>query len=296
MILFVRGQLCSVYLSRLLNNGKPGERRMSRFLAYFNYLDLRTFIDILIVAFVIYKLLLLIKGTRAVQLLKGLAVLLIASAVSAQFHLSTISWLLGKTWTALAVALPVVFQPELRRALEQLGRGSLFGRRSLLAEEEIKRVANSVALAAENLSQRRVGALLVFTRETGLLEYVESGVKLDALVSEEAIINIFEPNTPLHDGAIIISENRILAAACYLPLTENPFLSRDVGTRHRAAIGITEQSDAVAVVVSEETGIISLAKNGKLGRGLKRGELEKKLGYLLGPVKEEEKHERHERQ
>ena len=264
---------------------------MSRFLAYFNYLDLRTFIDILIVAFVIYKLLLLIKGTRAVQLLKGLAVLLIASAVSAQFHLSTISWLLGKTWTALAVALPVVFQPELRRALEQLGRGSLFGRRSLLAEEEIRRVVNSVALAAENLSQRRVGALIVFTRETGLLEYVESGVKLDALVSEEMIINIFEPNTPLHDGAIIITENRIVAAACYLPLTENPFLSREIGT-----IGITEQSDAVAVVVSEETGIISLAKNGKLVRGLKRGELEKKLAYLLGPVKEEERYERHERQ
>ncbi len=269
---------------------------MSRFLAYFNYLDLRTFIDILIVAFVVYKLLLLIKGTRAVQLLKGLAVLLIASAVSAQFHLSTISWLLGKTWTALAVALPVVFQPELRRALEQLGRGSLFGRRSLLAEEEIRRVVNSVALAAENLSQRRVGALIVFTRETGLLEYVESGVKLDALVSEEMIINIFEPNTPLHDGAIIITENRIVAAACYLPLTENPFLSREIGTRHRAAIGITEQSDAVAVVVSEETGIISLAKNGKLVRGLKRGELEKKLAYLLGPVKEEERYERHERQ
>lgn len=269
---------------------------MSRFLAYFNYLDLRTFIDILIVAFVIYKLLLLIKGTRAVQLLKGLAVLLIASAVSEQFHLSTISWLLGKTWTALAVALPVVFQPELRRALEQLGRGSLFGRRSLLAEEEIRRVVNSVALAAENLSQRRVGALIVFTRETGLIEYVESGVKLDALVSEEAIINIFEPNTPLHDGAIIITGNRILAAACYLPLTENPFLSREIGTRHRAAIGITEQSDAIAVIVSEETGIISLAKNGKLVRGLKRGELAKKLGYLLGPVKEEERYERPERE
>jgi len=181
---------------------------MSRFLAYFNYLDLRTFIDILIVAFVIYKLLLLIKGTRAVQLLKGLAVLLVASAVSEQFHLSTISWLLGKTWTALAVALPVVFQPELRRALEQLGRGSLFGRRSPLAEEELRRVVNSVTLAAEKLSQRRVGALIVFTRETGLLEYVESGVKLDALVSEEAILNILsqtphsmmEPSSSLRTG------------------------------------------------------------------------------------------------
>lgn len=258
---------------------------MSKFLTYFNYLDLRTFIDILIVAFVIYKLLLLIKGTRAVQLLKGLAVLLIASAVSAQFHLSTINWLLGKTWTALAVALPVVFQPELRRALEQLGRGGLFTRRSLLAEEEARHVAHEISITAETLSKRRVGALMVITRETGLLEYVESGVKLDALVSEEVLINIFEPNTPLHDGAAIMGGNRILAAACYLPLTENPFLSTELGTRHRAALGITEQSDAVAVVVSEETGVISLASGGKLMRGMRRVDLEKKLGDILGPNK-----------
>lgn len=265
---------------------------MSRFLAYFNYLDLRTFIDILIVAFVIYKLLLLIKGTRAVQLLKGLAVLLIASAVSAQFHLATINWLVGKTWTALAVALPVVFQPELRRALEQLGRGGLFGRRSVLAEEEARYVAHNAALAAENLSQRHAGALLVFTRETGLLEYVESGVKMDALFSEEVIVNIFEPYTPLHDGAAIIGGNRILAAACYLPLTENPFVSSQLGTRHRAALGITEQSDAVAVVISEETGTISLAESGKLIQGLRRGDLEQKLMDLLGPSKAVKKSER----
>lgn len=258
---------------------------MSRFLAYLTYLDLRTIIDILIIAFVIYKLLLLIKGTRAVQLLKGLAVLLIASAVSAQFNLATINWLLGKTWTALAVALPVVFQPELRRALEQLGRGSFFGRRSVLAEEEARYVAHNVALAAENLSRRHVGALMVFTRETGLLEYVESGVKMDALISEEVIINIFEPYTPLHDGAAIIGGNRILAAACYLPFTENPFISSQLGTRHRAALGITEQSDAVAVVISEETGTISLAESGKLIRGLRRGDLEQKLMELLGPSK-----------
>lgn len=265
---------------------------LSRFLAYFNYLDLRTFIDILIVAFVIYKLLLLIKGTRAVQLLKGLAVLLIAGALSAQFHLTTINWLVGKTWTALAVALPVVFQPELRRALEQLGRGSLFGRRSVLAEEEARHIAHNTALAAENLSRRHAGALLVFTRETGLVEYVESGVKMDALVSEEVIVNIFEPYTPLHDGAVIIGGNRILAAACYLPLTENPFISSQLGTRHRAALGITEQSDAVAVVVSEETGTISLAESGRLFRGLRRGDLEQKLMDMLGPSKAVKDHER----
>ncbi len=266
--------------------------KLSEFWAYFNYLDLRTFIDILIVAFVIYKLLMWIKGTRAVQLLKGLAVLLIASALSAQFNLTTINWLVGKTWTALAVALPVVFQPELRRALEQLGRGGIFGRRTVLAEEEVRLIAHHTALAAEDLSRRRVGALLVFTRETGLAEYVESGVRMDALISEEVIMNIFEPYTPLHDGAVIIQGNRLLAAGCYLPLTENPFISSQLGTRHRAALGITEQSDALAVVVSEETGTISLARGGRLFRGLRRGDLEQKLVDLLGPSKAVKNNER----
>jgi diadenylate cyclase len=266
---------------------------MSKYLVYFNYLDLRTFIDILIIAFVIYKLLMWIKGTRAVQLLKGVAVLLIASAVSAQFNLTTINWLLGKTWTALAVALPVVFQPELRRALERLGRGGLFGRRSVLAEDEARNIAHNGAQAAGNLAQRYVGALMVFTRETGLLEHVESGVKMDALISEEVLVNIFEPYTPLHDGAAIIGGKRILAAACYLPLTENPFVSTEQGTRHRAALGITEQSDAIAVVVSEETGIISLAEGGKLIRGLRRGDLEQKLKALLGPGQGSERNEKY---
>ncbi len=254
---------------------------MSGYLTYFNYLDLLTFVDILIVAFVIYKFLLLIKGTRAVQLLKGLAVLVIASSVSSWFHLSTINWLLDKTWTALAVALPVVFQPELRRALEQIGRGGFFGKYSRRADEEVRHVAHQVALAADSLARRRVGALLVFARETGLQEYVEKGVKLDALVSAEIIGTIFEPNTPLHDGAAIIKGNRIAAAACYLPLTENPFLSRDFGTRHRAALGITEQSDAVAVVVSEERGVISLVQGGKILQGFGRTDLEKMLGDFL---------------
>jgi len=254
---------------------------MSRYLTYLNYFDLVTVIDILIVAFVIYKLLLLIKGTHAVQLLKGLAVLLLVSSVSSWFHLATINWLLDKAWTALAIALPVVFQPELRRALEQIGRGGFFQRRSRLFDEETKQIAYEVARAADILSQRYVGALLVFARKTGLQEYVEKGVKLDAIVSAEVICNIFEPNTPLHDGAVIVRENRIAAAACYLPLTENPLLGREFGTRHRAAIGITEQSDAVAVVVSEETGIISLVQEGKIARGLERVELETRLRDLL---------------
>ncbi len=256
---------------------------MAKVLAYLNYIDLRTVIDILIVAFVLYKFLMLIKGTRAVQLLKGLAVLVIASSLSERLNLYTTNWILDKTWTMLFVALPVVFQPELRRALEQLGRGGFFGRSFFLAEAEARRVAHEVVRAAEALARRRVGALVVFVRETGLQEYVESGVKLDALVSAEALVNIFEPGTPLHDGAAIIYGDRILAAGCYLPLTENPFLNKELGTRHRAALGVTEQSDAVAVVVSEETGLISLAQGGKLLRGLKGAELERKLEELAGP-------------
>lgn len=254
---------------------------MSAVLAYFRYFDLRTIIDILLVAFVIYKVLMLIRGTRAVQLLKGLAVLVLASALSDRLGLETTSWILDKAWTALFVALPVVFQPELRRALEQLGRAEFYRRHYLTAEEEAREAAGQVARACSALSQRKVGALMVLTRETGLKEYVESGIRMDSLISAEALINIFEPNTPLHDGAVIINGNRIQAAACYLPLSQEwESLSKEFGTRHRAALGITEQSDAVAVVVSEETGLISLVYNGKIARGLSPQTLEERLVQL----------------
>ncbi|MDH7577735.1 MAG: diadenylate cyclase CdaA [Bacillota bacterium] len=256
---------------------------MEGLLVYLNYFHLRAVIDILLVAYVVYKFLMLIKGTRAVQLLKGLAVLVIASTLSERFNLYTMNWILDKTWTMLFVALPVVFQPELRRALEQLGRGGFFGRPFFLAEADVRQAAREVVRAAETLARRRVGALIVFARETGLQEYVESGIKVDALVSAEVLTNIFEPGTPLHDGAAIIFGNRILAAGCYLPLTENPFLNKELGTRHRAALGVTEQSDAVAVAVSEETGLISLAQGGRLLRGLRGAELEKKLEELTVP-------------
>lgn len=255
----------------------------ARFLPYLSYFDWKTVIDILIVAFVIYKLLMLIKGTRAIQLLKGLAVLVVASTVSERFHLYTMSWLLEKTWTALFVALPVVFQPELRRALEQLGRGGFFGRSLFIADEENRRAVRDIVRATAVLSRRKVGALMVFIRETGLQEYIENGVKIDALVTAELIINIFEPNTPLHDGAAIIHNSRVLAAACFLPLTESPFLSKELGTRHRSAIGITEHSDAVSLVVSEETGMISLANDGRITRGLSEQELEKRLEEYTRP-------------
>lgn len=256
----------------------------ARLLPYLSYIDLRTAIDILIVAYVIYKVLMLIRGTRAIQLLKGLAVLVIASIASQRFQLNTMSWLLEKTWTALFVALPVVFQPELRRALEQLGRGEFFGRRLFNIDEENWRAVREIVRAAEILSRRKVGALIVFVRETGLQEYIDSGIKMDALITAELIINLFEPNTPLHDGAAIVQNGRVLAAACFLPLTDNSYVSKELGTRHRAAIGITEHSDAFSLVVSEETGIISIALDGGITSGLSGADLERRLGELTRPV------------
>jgi len=249
----------------------------ARFLPYLSYIDLRTVIDILAVAFVFYKILMWIKGTRAIQLLKGLAVLVIASTLSERFQLYTMSWLLEKIWTALFVALPVVFQPELRRALEQLGRSGLLGRSLFNVDEDNRRAVREIVRAVQILSRRKVGALIVFMRETGLQEYIDSGIKMDAVITAELILNIFEPNTPLHDGAAIICNGRMTAAACFLPLTENPDLSKELGTRHRSAIGITEHSDAVSLVVSEETGTISLAEDGKIARGLSSTDLEKRL-------------------
>ncbi|MGD0621853.1 MAG: diadenylate cyclase CdaA [Thermacetogeniaceae bacterium] len=255
----------------------------ARFLPYLSYIDLRTVIDILAVAFVFYKLLMWIKGTRAIQLLKGLAVLVIASTLSERFQLYTTSWLLEKTWTALFVALPVVFQPELRRALEQLGRGGFFGRSLFNVDEDNRRAVREIVRATEALSRRKVGALIVFMRETGLQEYIDSGIKMDALVTAELIVNVFEPNTPLHDGAAIVYNGRMLAAACFLPLTENTYLSKELGARHRSAIGITEHSDAVSLVVSEETGMISLAEDGRITRGLSIADLEQRLEEYVRP-------------
>ena len=207
----------------------------ARFLPYLSYIDLRTVIDILAVAFVIYKLLMWIKGTRAIQLLKGLAVLVIASTLSERFQLYTMSWLLEKTWTALFVALPVVFQPELRRALERLGRGGFLGRSLFNFDEDNQRAVREIIRATEVLSRRKVGALIVFMRETGLQEYIDSGVKMDALVTAELIVNVFEPNTPLHDGAVIVHNGRMLAACLLSALDGEPLPEQ--GTGHQAPLG-----------------------------------------------------------
>ena len=225
-------------------------------------------IDIVVVAYFLYRLYLMLKNTRAATLVKGLLVLVAFMIVCRTLNLHVISWLLEKSMTVIMVALPVVFQPELRRALEQIGRGKLFRKGSELDEQELEAMLEDVAAATKVMSKAKVGALMVFERATGLVERIETGVPIDGLVSSGLIQNIFVKDTPLHDGAVVIRGNRIVAACCLLPLTENRNLSQELGTRHRAAIVMSEQSDAMVLVVSEETGAISIARNGELVRYL----------------------------
>ncbi len=243
-------------------------------------------VDILIVAFIIYKLINLIRGTRAITLIKGLAVIVIGGLAAKVLSLRTVNWILEQGTTAFFVALPIVFYPELRRALERIGQGSLFNRFSLAAKSDIDNVIDILVKAAGSLSARRVGTLIAIEREIGLQEFVETGILVDALLSEQLLVNIFEPNSPLHDGAVIIIDNRIQAAACVLPLTEFK-IDLNLGTRHKAAIGLSEQSDALVVVVSEETGVISLAVGGRLFRYLTGSRLREHLQVYLS--KEEQR-------
>ncbi len=239
--------------------------QMQGLLAALSILDI---IDIVVVAYCLYRLYLMLKSTRAATLVKGLLVLALFMFVCRWLNLHVISWMLEKSMTVIMVALPVVFQPELRRALEQIGRGQLFHKSTELDEHELEAMLDDVAQATRIMSKNKVGALMVFERTTGLMDRIETGVSIDGLVSSGLIQNIFVKDTPLHDGAVIIRGNRIVAACCLLPLTENRNLSQELGTRHRAAIGQSEQSDAMVLVVSEETGTLSIARNGELMRYL----------------------------
>ncbi|KAA0542936.1 TIGR00159 family protein [Bacillus sp. BGMRC 2118] len=225
-------------------------------------------IDILLVWYVIYKLIMVIRGTKAVQLLKGIVVIVIVRILSSFFGLHTLQWLMDQalTWGFLAVI--IIFQPELRRALEQLGRGKIFSRNTVNEEEEQTQLVEAIVKATSYMAKRRIGALLSIERETGMSDYIETGIPLNAKLTSELLINIFIPNTPLHDGAVIVQKNQVSAAACYLPLSESPFISKELGTRHRAALGISEVTDSLTIVVSEETGSVSLTKNGELHRDL----------------------------
>ena len=250
----------------------------------FSGIGITDVIDILIVAFVVYKLLGLIRQTRAEQLLKGVLLLIVATFLSEVLGLHTINWLLKGIVALGAVAILVVFQPELRRALEYMGRSKIvkapFGQ---MDKEEGKQITAQIVRAVENFSRDRVGALIVFEKETSLMDIIETGTVIDAEISEQLLGNIFYEGAPLHDGALIIRRGRAHAAGCVLPLTQDNSISKDLGTRHRAGIGITENSDAYVIVVSEETGVISTASEGKLTRFLDLKTVEKDLlGMFLG--------------
>lgn len=241
-------------------------------------------IDIAIVSYIIYRLLKLLRGTRAVQLLQGIGVVIVFWLFSRIFELQTVGWLIEKILSVGAIAIIIIFQPELRRALEQIGRGGFFAKNRQIKDQQASQVVGEIAKTVTYLSKRKIGALIVLERQTGLSDYIETGIYLDANLSSELLRNIFLPNTPLHDGAVIIRNQKIMAAGCYLPLSENPFISKELGTRHRAGIGMSEISDAVIVMVSEETGIISLAIHGKLERGLKEEGVISRLYQELKPA------------
>ena len=247
-------------------------------------LRVRDIIDILIVAAAFYKLFMLIRETRAEQLTKGILALFVFTKISEWIELYTVYWILEKTMTVGVLAILIVFQPELRRALEYIGRSSFFTKSFIeVKDESLSQIVDEIVEAVASLSRQKIGALVVIERTTGLSEVVETGTKINGKVSSDLLINIFIPNTPLHDGAVIIKEDMIKAAGCFLPLTDNTSLSKDLGTRHRAALGISEKSDSLAIVVSEETGAISIAESGSLARYLDTKTLEQILMDMYKP-------------
>ena len=251
-------------------------------------------VEIIIIAFLLYHLMVWIKNTRAWVLFKGLIVVLIFLLIAAIFQMSTILWLAGKVVNIAAIALVIIFQPELRSALERLGRKNFltaffdidFQKSNSLRFSE--KTINELVRACYDMGKVKTGALIVVERDMQLNEYVRTGITLDSIVSSQLLINIFEHNTPLHDGAIIVRGDRIVSATCYLPLSDNMELSKELGTRHRAAVGISEVSDSLTIVVSEETGFVSLAMDGTLYRNVDADFLKSKLKFAARLLKEEE--------
>lgn len=228
--------------------------------------DARDLLDILVVSVLVYEVLKLIRGTRAVQMAIGGGVFVALFYGSRWAHLETVNWLIRNLLGYLVFAIIVLFQSDIRRALAHLGRAPFF--RYLAKAESAEESIEELAVAAGMLSKQRVGAIIVIERQIGLRNYVEGGIPLDAVMTYDLLLSIFQPSSPLHDGAVIVQEDRIAAAACFLPLTVNPKLGKELGSRHRAAIGLTEENDAVAVVISEETGSISVVSDGTIERGL----------------------------
>lgn len=254
------------------------------------------FIEILVIAFLVYEIMLWIKNTHAWSLLKGIVVIIIFLLLAEIFEMSTILWIANKLFTVAATAVVVIFQPELRRALERLGRKNFFssvitfdpthsldGRFSDRTIAEIMRACNEMAKV-------KTGALIVIEQNTSLSEIERTGIEVDAMLSSQLLINIFEHNTPLHDGAVIVRGDRVVAATCYLPLSDNLSLSKELGTRHRAGVGISEVTDSLTIIVSEETGRISIAYDGELIRNVNDETMRRKLEQLQNKPKSDKKH------
>lgn len=236
-------------------------------------------VDILVVSVIIYELLKLIRGTRAVQMALGAGVLVALFYASEGFHLPTVNWLIRNVAGYIVIALIVLFQSDIRRALAHLGRAPFF--RYFAKPETAEESIEEIVVAATLLSGQRVGALIAIERQIGLRNYIEGGIPLEAVLTYDLLVSVFQPASPLHDGAVIVQDDRVAAAACFLPLTVNPRLSKELGSRHRAAIGLTEENDAVAIVVSEETGRISLVVDGEIERGLDADALKARLRALV---------------
>ena len=239
-------------------------------------------LDISLVAFIIYRIILLIKGTRAVQMLLGLVVIFVVYIASRVGDLHTLNWFLSNFLSSIILVIVVIFQNDIRRALMHVGRNPFFGG---MSSKEESAVIEELVKASIALGGRKIGALIAIERENGINDILESGTKIDARVSCELIRAIFMPSSPIHDGALVVQQGRLAMAGCFLPLSRGLDLTKDMGTRHRAAVGLTELSDAVAIVVSEETGNVSVAVNGGMTRNLDATSLKKVLGRLLEPRK-----------
>jgi len=235
-------------------------------------------VDIILMSIILYRLLLIIKGTKAAHMLMGLGVLLLASLLSRHFELYTVDWLIQSFWAQIVIAIIILFQPEIRRALAQMGATQLF--QTLTSAEELKSL-DEIVRATIALANKKTGALIAIERDTSLRDFVEIGTILDAKVSKEVLLSIFHPTSPIHDGAVVIKGNRIVAAGCFLPITMSSEISKALGTRHRAGMGLSEETDAVVIIVSEETGAISMAIKGKFETHLDMGTLRDVLNDLF---------------
>lgn len=264
----------------------PLDSIKNRILMYVPSMTLTGIIEIIILAFLVYSIMLWIKKTRAWMLLKGIVVILIFTGLISILHLTTIQWIIEKCLSVAIMAVIVILQPELRRALEQIGRKNIlsglisFDNSNQKEERFSDKTIESIIDATYELGRAKTGALIVIEQDMPLTEYINTGIIMDSLISVQLLIQIFEHNTPLHDGAIIIRNNRIVAATCYLPLSDNMDISKALGTRHRAALGISEVTDSLTIVASEETGLVSLAVGGELIRDIDRESLKSKLNFI----------------